>query len=330
MISPKLYFVVRGFLFLFLCFTVKNGLSQCNPPDQLPTITCELAPLICLENACYETLNNPLNCCNGWCGTNTAIHNPEYFQFLVTDPNVQISIHVDGCNSGNGLQSAILDACPWDNSNVVDCDPGTPPGGTMVLNGNLIPGNTYWLVIDGSAGATCEYTITETQGIYSPGLEGELTSGEAIPSSVCQGYNSLTLVVDPPLANAHGYYWVLEWLNDTITSTLTTTTVEVPEDVEPGTYEICVRAFSGCDTSDTELCFEVEFYEIPPEEKDPAIFCPEEFPFNWHNVSIGGEGEYMVSFEDADGCIFDSLWTVESYPEPDEVKVSWIRSIACH
>ncbi|MDQ3017911.1 MAG: hypothetical protein M3R25_14460, partial [Bacteroidota bacterium] len=85
------------------------------------------APSPCLVDACYETQSNfggpPYN---GWCGSNTAIHNPQYFAFIATLPNVMINIHVDGCDNGQGLQSAILGACPWTvGPDVIDCDPGT-------------------------------------------------------------------------------------------------------------------------------------------------------------------------------------------------------------
>jgi hypothetical protein len=239
---------------------------------------------------------------------------------------VTIAIHVDNCDNGTGLQSAILDACPWDNSNVVDCNPGTNPGGTMFLNGvGLVVGQVYWLMIDGSNGATCNYTITVADGIEAPGFGGEsLTDGEAIPSSVCQGFNGLTLTASPEIIGAHGYFWVLGWNGDTITSTFATTTLDVPTDVPPGVYDICVRAFSGCDTSDMDFCFPVEVYEIPPEERDPETFCDEDFPVSWGNMIINGPGDYMQSYEDADGCVFDSTWTVEAYPIPDEGQIDTI------
>ncbi|HZV44648.1 MAG TPA: hypothetical protein VFF90_09215, partial [Saprospiraceae bacterium] len=165
MISPKPGLLLRVGIFLVTLLFTTQLRSQCNPPDQLPTPMCEDAPFVCLVDACYETLNIPQTCCNNWCGNNTIINNPQYFLFVPTAPNVQINIHVDDCTNGTGLQCAILDACPWDNSNVVDCNPGTNPGGTMVLQAfGLIVGQPYWLMIDGSNGATCNYTITFAEG----------------------------------------------------------------------------------------------------------------------------------------------------------------------
>lgn len=327
MISPKSHPFKGLSLFVSFLFFASGAYAQCNPPDQEPSTDCSTAPLVCLSNACYETLQNPVNCCNGWCGNNTAVHNPEYFQFIPTCPDVVINIHVDGCDSGNGLQCAILDACPWDNSNVVDCDPGTPPGGTMFLNASgLVVGQVYWLIIDGSGGALCNYTISYTECIFEPGLSGDVTNGEANPASVCQGFNNLQLECSPPVGNAHGYYWVLGWSGDTITSTLTTTTLDVPANVDPGIYDICVRAFSGCDTMDTEVCFQVEVYEIPDEIKPPATFCPEEFPFSWGNVSIDGPDEYFQNFTTPEGCSFDSSWIVDIYPD---VELGFLDTLHC-
>ncbi len=280
-------------------------------------------------HACYETLNIPGGGPAGFCGPNTSIQNPQYFDVIPTASEIEIHIHVDNCESGSSLQSALINDCPWDVSNVIACNAGTPPGGTMVLIATgLTPGEPLWLLIDGFSGAFCNYTITFTENIFSPGLGEELETAFASPSSVCQGFNELVLTADPPIALAHGYYWVLEWSGDTVTSTLPTTVIDIPSDLDPGTYEICVRAFSGCDTTDMDLCFDVEVYEIPPEERDPAIFCPEEFPFNWHSTVIGGEGEYMITFEDADGCSYDSTWMVESYPEPDMGLVDTLHCFA--
>lgn len=301
---------------VFMLFSLVKPEAQCNPPEQLPTPLCEDAPLVCLLNACYETLNIAGNGPTGWCGGMTSIQNPQYFQIMPTAPDIEIHIHVDDCDGGTSLQSAILDACPWDVANVLSCDAGTGPGGTMVLAAmGLIPGQIYWLMIDGFAGSFCHYTITYTENIFNPGLDEELASAEATPSVVCLGYNGLTFNADPPIPLAHGYYWVLGWNGDTVTSTFPTYTLDVPTDIAPGIYSICVRAFSGCDTTDNDLCFDVEIYETPPEERAPESFCPEEFPFSWGSVNISGPGDYVQSLVTPEGCIFDSLWTVEEYPE---------------
>ncbi|MEP6647764.1 MAG: hypothetical protein ABJC12_11805, partial [Saprospiraceae bacterium] len=169
MVSSCTQMIRKGFLLFCVLFSLLKLQAQCNPPGELPTATCSAAPLTCLSDACYTTLNNPFNCCNNFCGANTVINNPQYFQFIATSTDVQINIHVDNCNNGGaGLQCAIVTTCGWAPCpggvvpcpDILACNAGTSPGGTMVLNATgLTIGQTYWLLIDGENGATCQYTI---------------------------------------------------------------------------------------------------------------------------------------------------------------------------
>jgi gliding motility-associated-like protein len=328
MVSPKSHLYLKVFLFVISLFSATASKAQCNPPDQLPTPTCDEAPTICLTDACYTTLNNPLVCCTGFCGNMTIINNPQYFAFTPTLADVEIDIHVDNCSSGSGLQSAIINACPWSGPNeVLACNGGSPPGATMVLIASgLVPGQTYWLMIDGNNGATCQYTIDFVAGVFEPQIDEDLTSIEAIPDVVCQGFNNFMLTAEPSIGNAHGYYWVLEWNNDTLTTTLPEITFDIPDDAPPGTWSICARAFSGCDTTDTEVCVNIEIVELDDEEKGPDFFCPEEFPIYWGALDINGPGTYTQEFFTPDGCPFDSVWYVDQYPD---VEVGMLDTLHC-
>ena len=313
--SDRSYGMLIGLLLLLASGTLH---AQCNPSDQIPAMDCEWAPFVCLQNACYTS--NPYitqSCCFNWCGNSTVIDNPQYFQFVPTSTNVEMHIHVDGCYSGVGLQCAILDACPWDNSNVIDCNPGTPAGGTMVLSASgLVIGQLYWLLIDGTNGAVCNYTIDFVSGIESPGFGGmSLTNGIASPASVCAGFLGVELSASPEVIGAHGYYWVLGWSGDTITSTLPDIQIDIPQNVPSGHYNVCVRAFSGCDTSDMDFCFPIEINKILPVDKAPDTFCMDAFPFMWGSLIIPGPGEYHQHYSSPDGCKFDSNWVVSSFPQ---------------
>ncbi len=328
MVSPKSYLGTGFFLFFCLLFSTVNSYSQCNPEEG--GATCQEAPLVCLNELCDATeQNTPDGSYTGWCGNNTAIHNPQYFQFIPTFPDVFFSITVGQCSGGqNALQAAIINACPWTGANeVIDCNPGAGEGSTFTLSASgLVVGQIYFLVFDGSAGSQCDYTIEQATGVFTPQLANDLEDVVADPTYVCQGYNNLMLSASPEVANAHGYWWVPEWDGDTIETTDPELTLDVPSDVPAGLYDICVRAFSGCDTADFELCIQVEVYEIPDEVKPPDTFCPEEFPFNWGNVSISGPDEYFQNFTTAEGCSFDSSWVVEEYPE---VPVGVLDTLHC-
>lgn len=270
MLKPSTQRPLNIFLIL-ACFSFLSELkSQCYTPDPLPTVQCENAPLLCMQDACFATTNEADQGWVGFCGSNTVIHNPQYFEIIPTEECIQINIHIDGCNGGLFLQAALVTSCVWQPcpggnvpcADVLDCDPGTPVGGTMIIDAcDLVPGESLWLLIDGSSGAICQYTITYTEGILQPTIAEELTSGVATPAIVCQGQQNVVLSANPEIANAHGYAWHLEWNDQTITSDNNETFIDIEQDAPLGNWDVCVSAFSGCDTTDNSFCFPLEILE---------------------------------------------------------------------
>lgn len=224
-----------------------------------------------------------------------------------------------------GLQSAIVTSCNWQPCpggivpcpDILACNAGASPGDTMVLMASgLTIGQTYWLLVDGSNGANCLYTINYISGTFAPQIDEDITTGYAVPNIVCQGLDKFTMNAAPAIPNAHGYLWNLGWNDQVVTSTLPTDTIEIENNAPPGIWDICVQAFSGCDTSDIPFCFTVEIIELNDIEKAPETFCSEEFPFDWYGTNITGPGTYDHSFNNPVGCPYDSIWTIESEPEP--------------
>ena len=170
--------------FLFTLFSILKLEGQCDP-EPPGGATCQEAPLVCLNGLCDATEDNvPDGSYNGWCGNMTAIHNPQYFQFIPTFPDVFFQITVGNCDGGqNQLQAALLDTCPWTGAGeVIDCNPGAPEGSTFTLSASgLIIGQIYYIVFDGSAGADCDYTIDVATGIFEPQLLNDLVDVTANP-----------------------------------------------------------------------------------------------------------------------------------------------------
>lgn len=291
--------------------------SQCmlqNPP----TLTCEGAPTLCLDGLCYHTNNMTFSCCTNWCGPNTIIQNPQYFQFIPSAPNVEIEIHVDDCTAGNGLQSAILDACPWTNSNVIACDPGVPPGSMMVLTANgLIPGEPHWIVIDGSGSAVCNYTFTSVEGVAGVEIQGDLGSLTANPSVLPKEPDTIHFEAASAVQNAQGYMWTFSWSTDTFITTDPFLDLFTPCLEEPGLLEVCVQAYNGCDTLSSPSCVTIDLLPAPVRIKATETFCESQFPFSWQGILIEGPGTYIKTFYVTHWpgqCPYDSVWTVEAYP----------------
>src|SRR5688572_1163530 len=155
--TSKQLCLYKGFCFLIFSIIFLEDLkSQCNPPTELPNVQCSEATVTCLQDACFETTNQVDVGWLGFCGINTQIHNPQYFEIIPVDPCISILIHVDGCSSGQtALQAALVTSCDWQPcpgsivpcADILDCDPGTPPGGTMIIEAcGLTPGVSLWLL----------------------------------------------------------------------------------------------------------------------------------------------------------------------------------------
>src|SRR5690606_14013199 len=99
--------------------------AQCDPPGELPSFNCMMAPLTCLNNACYSTDEHQLEGMPNFCGANTIINNPQYFAIIPIEPCIEIHIFVNICEQGStGLQSALVTSCGW-----MPC-----PGGVVPCN----------------------------------------------------------------------------------------------------------------------------------------------------------------------------------------------------
>ena len=332
-ISPL--FLVFGIV-LLAALPVKQVSSQCNPPELLPTGECADAPEICLQDACYSTqTNTPSNNHPEFCGNNTIINNPQYILFTATSTSVTININVTACNGGGcGLQAAIIeydshDCESWENTEVLVCDPGASVGQTMSLTTPVQMDSQYLLLIDGCNGQLCDYLIDFVQGVYTPGLSEDLSDAGSVDPVVCPGQDSWTAFASPAISGAAGYIWDgVPWPPGYVTSTLADLDIEIPTNATPGTYTICVTAFTGCDTTDTPVCFDMEVVPVDDEIASPVTLCPEEFTagYQWIGVTVNAPGTYMQQFNNAVGCPFDSIKEFLSHPVP---LVGQIDTLVC-
>ncbi|MBC7775250.1 MAG: T9SS type A sorting domain-containing protein [Phycisphaerae bacterium] len=191
---------------LFLSFFWSNhAISQCNQNQcTVPT------PSVDAQEACI--LPNPaaLNCYNGatfistpvsfppaWC---TTIENNHSFAFIADSNTVTFRVCTDGCGPGGAIQAAVLSTNDCINFTFVSPCLGNIVSGTcedLVASG-LIVGEVYYLMIDGSAGALCDYTInganpiaTFDNGILlsTPASTYQwLLNGDSIPGATSQTF----------------------------------------------------------------------------------------------------------------------------------------------
>jgi len=142
-------------------------------------------------------------------------------------------------------------------------------------------------------------------------LDEEITYAFSTPEIICLGYKNLKFTAHK-IESASGYFWIPSWNYDTIFSEFDTLSIDVPYDLDSDIYEVCVKAFNDCDTSSSFVCFEVQIIESPDIVKPNSSFCSDQFPFNWGTETIHQPGTYTQTFTTFEGCIHDSIWTVES------------------
>lgn len=130
-----------------------------------------------------------------WC---SAIHNNHFFAFTADAAMATFDISCFGCASGNGIQAAVLGTQDCvDFTFVSACLGNIPTGSTQTLVAtNLIPGQVYYICIDGSGGALCDYAINGSvpNVIAGPG-------SVCIPSSPNGTYNTAAVsnwTINPP------------------------------------------------------------------------------------------------------------------------------------
>lgn len=148
-------------------FAFFEAASQCDGlPCTEPVVAFDAAAACILSSehdlSCYQgatIASTPVSLPPFWC---TSIENNQWFAFTASSENVSFEIAVTGCVSGGALQAALLQTqnC-FDFDFVSDCLGNIEAFSYTVLSNNvpLIPGEVYYLMIDGSAGAECGYTI---------------------------------------------------------------------------------------------------------------------------------------------------------------------------
>ncbi len=167
--------------------------GPCTPGSPtVPGDSCADAPFLCGTAL------------NGFCGNNTgvsadvpgnlagelscAIDNNQWIRFTPCATDVHLAIETSGCQLGSNLEISVLevDDC-IDFSSVLDCQllPASFTSSFEVQG--LVPGEVYYLMIDGVNGIGCDYQIYVLDGISMEAPEfQEVTAGFISgPSEVC-------------------------------------------------------------------------------------------------------------------------------------------------
>jgi len=182
---------------------------------------------------------------------------------------------------------------------VTNCDARVEPGQTAVLSNivPLVPGQYYYLCIDGRNNDVCDWDISVTNGstMVPPVTQGGGITG---PSTICSG--TPATYSTNPVPNAPNHYWYLD--GAPLPGSGSNYNITFPA---PGTYQVCVEASNTCSTSPQE-CMTVTVADIPPTVIQ-GVICPGQC-YPYLSTQFCAAGSYPYLFTSVAGC--DSLVTV--------------------
>jgi gliding motility-associated-like protein len=233
---------------------------------------------------CYfgaTTSDEPISFPPSWC---SVIHNNHWFAFVADATSASFTFDVYGCAVGNGIQVAAFSTTDCISFNFVSaCIGNIPSGGSATLVASpLVPGQTYYICVDGSAGAQCDYSIN---GV-NPSVSGP-TTGVCLPSAGTRTYttNSVSIwSVNPPGAA-------------TILGNTTGTQVNVVFN-QPGEVQVCAQSLTCPNAPNQCLTINVGEDVMTEETVDlcqgKTVQCA--------GRTFNQPGSFMVDLPSAGGC----------------------------
>ena len=270
----------------------------CPTPPPPGAESCQTTCVYCDFDGYMGINNGTPSGGNTVCGV-IAIHNDQWFGFVAGTETITIDVLTSNCQDGNGLQSAFFEACGDD---AIVCNPGTQGGAGMPLTlsySGFVPGQTYYLMIDGWTGDVCDYEIDVTEGSITPPPPGPANTPQG-PTTVCPGA-TVTFTV-PETANAGFYNWSAP-AGSLINGNPTPENFEAPDgtsvDITFGNVggQVCVTVGNACFPPTTK-CITVTNQPIPPTIKPDIIVCFEDLPFIWDeapNTTINNPGTVTLT-----------------------------------
>lgn len=144
--------------------------TDCGIPNPLAVHSCEgISDTICdvniLNLLCSKLSNYAINKVKpeSICGNQDTIKNMDWFSFIAGHGNYSLDIDYFGCTGGlNAGQVVVyqMDDCEFNNAQEIFCSGDTCVTGLISISSSfLLPGNVYYLMLNGCGGSNCRYTI---------------------------------------------------------------------------------------------------------------------------------------------------------------------------
>lgn len=329
--------LLLSFSLLFLQIIHAQVTPPCGSPPPPGAESCPATCVYCNFDGYTGTNNGTPSGGNAVCNQ-IFLHNDQWFGFVAGTDCITINIATSNCNDGNGLQAAFFDDCDGE---AIACNPGSGGGEGQPLELSycgFVPGQTYYLMVDGWTGDICDFEIEVLDGSVTPPPPGQPATPVG-PTQVCPGAVVEYTIPDVPGA---GYYtWTAPAGSKINTSNSNTQTFAAPEGTtitvtfgnNGGT--VCVKVGNAC-FAPLQACLNVTNKVIPPTIRPKIVICPEDLPFMWDEQpynTINTAGVYNLTSTPYDsylGC--DSLvkQTIEvKFPTTTNIGTKYICDGDC-
>jgi gliding motility-associated-like protein len=224
-------------------------------PPVVAADACANAPTICNLDGYFGntsssyTADEPGNMCES-CGLfEGTLENNSWLQFVANNDTVVFTITLLTCSNNIGIQFGVYSGTNCNNFTLMtpvewtDVDAPITPGSvsTIVATG-LIPGQLYYIMIDGNAGDDCQYIINGLSGIQ---LGASITPNQTI----CQGESAtIQINVDASIPIT----WISNPPDPGLAGQENNTTITVSP-ASSTTYSVHVQNTTGFCSMDTTL-----------------------------------------------------------------------------
>jgi hypothetical protein len=214
------------------------------------------------------------------------LHNDRWYAFIAGSETIGIELIVNNCNTPDGLQAAFYDAC---NADAIVCNGGAPMGAANppqilpLTYNDFVPGQIYYLMIDGYNQSICDFVINVTQGSVEAPAPGNASTPMG-PTEVCPGATAVYTI--PDVFGAGFYNWTVP-AGSTINGGAATASIPAPEGTSitvtwgPTAGNVCVRAGNPCYPTTQQFCLPVMNKKIPDTNKNQVVVCNNELPYIW-------------------------------------------------